>query len=82
MAIQINIIEKPFIPPVIRISAGGFPGVGYYLVYRGDKKDIIECLEEVTRALKEEDVEIIQENDNNGPQEEYEENCSGHGQET
>lgn len=37
----------------VRISAGGDPKIGHYLVFRGERQNVIECLKEVLAGLEE-----------------------------
>ncbi len=44
---KVKIIKEDDDPLALRISMGGLPGVGYYVVYRGDLEDIKECFETI-----------------------------------
>ena len=39
-------------PICLRASLGGSDRIGYYCVFRGDKEEVIACIEEVLAALK------------------------------
>lgn len=63
-----KIIKKPKDPIAVRISAGGVPGVGNYMVYRGPlsevRKILIDALNTVDGMKTEPDInfdEFIQE---------------------
>ena len=47
----IKLIKKPDDPICCRASCGGSEG-GYYCVFRGDKQEVIKCLEVIIEALK------------------------------
>lgn len=49
---EVKLIQHSDDPICTRISAGGKPEIGYYCVFRGDKTDVISCLEKVLEALK------------------------------
>lgn len=49
---EVKLIQKPDDPVCLRISAGGNHAIGFYCVFRGDKEDVIECLEEILDDLK------------------------------
>lgn len=53
----VKLIKKPDDPICIRASCGGDEqlvdkGAGYYCVFRGDKQEVIKCLEVIVEALK------------------------------
>lgn len=50
---DIRLIKKPDDPACCRASCGGSEEIGYYCVFRGEKADVIACLENVLSALKE-----------------------------
>lgn len=49
---KIVIKKEPDDPLCTRVSAGGFPGVGYYLTYRGDEDEVIRILRLLLEALE------------------------------
>ena len=49
---ETRLIQKPADPLCCRISAGGGLGLGYYCVFRGDRKEVAECLRRVLEALE------------------------------
>jgi hypothetical protein len=52
----IKLIKKPDDPICCRASCGGDKELtnegGYYCVFRGDKQEVIKCLEVILEALK------------------------------
>lgn len=58
----IKLIKKPDDQLCCRASCGGNEHIGYYCTFRGDKLDIIKCLEKVLSALKS-GVKVKEEND-------------------
>ena len=49
--IQVKVIRKADDPHMLRASIGGDKTVGYYCVYRGNKADVIACVQTVLEAL-------------------------------
>jgi len=50
--VQVKIMQNPDDPLCPRISAGGVKALGYYLVYRGHPKIILEILKRITEELE------------------------------
>lgn len=48
-----KIIKKTTDPIAIRISAGGLPTIGNYMVYRGSKEQVKAILEDCLRSINE-----------------------------
>lgn len=46
-----RIMKKPADPMAIRISAGGVPGLGNYLVYRGPLTEVRKILVEAINTI-------------------------------
>jgi hypothetical protein len=51
---QIIITQEDPDPIALRASIGGRADIGFYLVYRGSKTDVIEMIQTVLAAFKEE----------------------------
>lgn len=49
-----KIIKKENDPIALRASIGGKPGIGFYCVFRGNKSDILDMLEQVINDLRKE----------------------------
>ncbi len=49
---MIKIVKEEADPICTRISLGGNETVGFYCVYRGDRKDVEKILEEALNAFK------------------------------
>ncbi len=49
---KIELIQKPTDPICTRASIGGSPEIGFYCIFRGDKPQVIECLEAILKGLK------------------------------
>lgn len=49
---MIKIIKKPDDPICPRVSMGGNPVTGFYVVYRGSIADILKVFEECHAAIK------------------------------
>jgi hypothetical protein len=52
MPTPVLIIRKKDDPIAIRASIGGQDGTGYYCIYRGERKAIIEMVEKVLLTLR------------------------------
>ena len=48
----VHLVRAAADPICPRVSAGGTPGVGYYVVYRGDLDGCVAALEAALDALK------------------------------
>lgn len=59
---EVKLIKKPDDPVCLRISVGGTQAIGFYCLFRGDKEDVIDCLEEILDSLKR-DVPVKEEDD-------------------
>lgn len=46
-----KVIKKPADPIAIRISAGGVPGLGNYIVYRGPLAEVKKILEDAIKTI-------------------------------
>jgi len=50
--VEVRVIKEEDDPICSRISMGGDPKIGYYLVYRGNLAQIKECFSECWKELK------------------------------
>ena len=50
---KVEITQETPDPIALRASIGGRPDIGYYLVYRGPKADVIAMIEATLEALRE-----------------------------
>ncbi len=50
--IKVRIIRDKDDPIALRISMGGREEIGYYIVYRGDPQEILDCLQTCIDAFE------------------------------
>lgn len=50
----VKLMQHPDDPLCLRASCGGTDEIGYYCVFRGERTEIVKCLEHIVKALKSE----------------------------
>lgn len=48
----VKLIQHPDDSLCLRASCGGTDDIGYYCVFRGERTEIVKCLEHIIKALE------------------------------
>jgi hypothetical protein len=49
---SVKLMQHDDDPMCLRASCGGTEDIGYYCVFRGERSEIVKCLERIITALK------------------------------